>query len=342
MSIPDNFLVFKGTPSGKLVGTYVPRKKPEGAQVLVEIHNSGFCYTDLHFRQQDMVLGHEGVGVVKELGPMTRYLKIGDRVGFGWCHASCGKCEECISGNGCHCRVDRHEFGKHELDQGGFASHAIWQEDFLYPIPDGMSFEDAAPMMCAGITVFAPMARHGLQPTDRVGVVGIGALGHLAIQFAAKMGCEVVAFSGSESKREEAMEFGASEFVVTPRGSAQKITMKGKPLNHLFVTTSALPKSEGWQPFIDLMASFGTIYPVTVDLGDISFPALPALLKSLAFRPCAHGSRLMMLQMLKFAVRHDIKAKIERLPLNEDGLVAAQERLLKGGVKYKVVMEVKV
>jgi D-arabinose 1-dehydrogenase-like Zn-dependent alcohol dehydrogenase len=90
------------------------------------------------------------------------------------------------------------------------------------------------------------------------------------------------------------------------------------------------------------MASFGTIYPVTVDLGDISFPALPALLKSLAFRPCTNGSRLMVLQMLEFAVRHGIKAKIEKFPLNEDGLMAAQERLLKGGVKYKAVMEVKV
>jgi len=342
MSIPDNFLVFKGTPSGKIVGTSVPRKKPEGAQVLVEIHSSGFCYTDLHYLQQDMVLGHEGAGVVKELGPKTRYLKIGDRVGFGWCHDSCGRCDECISGNGCHCRVDRHEFGTHERDQGGFASHAIWQEDFLYPIPDGMSLEDAAPMMCAGITVFAPMARHGLQPTDRVGVVGIGALGHLAIQFAAKMGCEVVAFSGSESKREEAMQFGASEFVLTPRGSAEKIMMKGKLVNHLFVTSSTLPRSEGWKPFIDLMASFGTIYPLTVAFGDISFPALPALLKSLAFRPCAHGSRLMMLQMLEFAVRHGIKPKIERFPLDGAGLVAAQERLLKGGVKYKAVMEAKV
>jgi threonine dehydrogenase-like Zn-dependent dehydrogenase len=76
MAIPDKFLVFKGTPSGKLVGTYVPRKKPEGAQVLVEIHSSGFCYTDVHYLQQDMVLGHEGVGVVKELGPMARYLKM--------------------------------------------------------------------------------------------------------------------------------------------------------------------------------------------------------------------------------------------------------------------------
>jgi D-arabinose 1-dehydrogenase-like Zn-dependent alcohol dehydrogenase len=90
------------------------------------------------------------------------------------------------------------------------------------------------------------------------------------------------------------------------------------------------------------MASFGTIYPVTVEFGNISFPALPALLKSLAFRPCTNGSHLMVLQMLEFAVRHGIKAKIEKFPLNEDGLMAAQERLLKGGVKYKAVMEVKV
>jgi D-arabinose 1-dehydrogenase-like Zn-dependent alcohol dehydrogenase len=115
----------------------------------------------------------------------------------------------------------------------------VWKEEFLYPIPDGMSTEIAAPLMCAGMTVFTPLIRYAVKPTDRVGVVGIGALGHLAIQFASKMGSDVVAFSGTESKKEEALALGARSFVATK--GQDELKLDGKLINHLLVTTSAFP-----------------------------------------------------------------------------------------------------
>ncbi|QSZ37278.1 hypothetical protein DSL72_009372 [Monilinia vaccinii-corymbosi] len=232
-------IAFKGSPNGHIIQAQIPRPPLQTSQVLVKIHKAGFCGSDLHYTEKDMVLGHEGAGVVQELGPGARFLKVGDRVGFGWFHDSCGKCSTCIAGDNCHCLTTAHFFGLTELDQGGFSTHAIWKEDFLYPIPASMSLSTAAPFMCAGIAVWAPLARYGLKPSDRVGVVGIGALGHLAIQFASKMGCDVVAFSASEDKREEALGLGAREFVVT-RGD-EEIDLKGPKINHLLVTGSRLP-----------------------------------------------------------------------------------------------------
>ena len=129
-------------------------------------------------------------------------------------------------------------YGMADLDQGSFASAAVWKENFLFRIPAEMSDEDAAPMMCGGATVFNALRMYDTQPTDRVGVIGMGGLGHLAIQFAAKMGCEVVVFSGTDSKKQEGLQLGAKEFYATKGAKELKI---GKPLDRLLVTTSVKP-----------------------------------------------------------------------------------------------------
>ena len=128
-------------------------------------------------------------------------------------------------------------YGLADLVQGAFASHAIWKSAFLFHVPDSISSAAAAPLMCAGSTVFNPLYNY-VHFTDRVGIVGVGGLGHLAIQFASKMGCEVVVFSGTESKKEEAKKLGATEFYAT-RGATQLEI--GRRVNHLIITTSSLP-----------------------------------------------------------------------------------------------------
>lgn len=128
-------------------------------------------------------------------------------------------------------------YGEADLDQGAFASYAVWKSAFLFHIPDSIPSVAAAPLMCAGSTVFNPLYTY-VNPTDRVGVVGIGGLGHLAIQFASKMGCEVVAFSGSNSKEEEAKKLGATEFYATKGATKLEI---GRRVNHLIITTATLP-----------------------------------------------------------------------------------------------------
>ncbi|KAM3087262.1 hypothetical protein ACMFMG_001365 [Clarireedia jacksonii] len=328
---------FKGSSSGEIIQASIPRKPLSGSQVLIEIHAAGFCGTDLHYTHQDMVLGHEGAGVIVELGPKVKHLKVGDRVGFGWSHDSCGKCDSCLIGEGVHCPEKMHSFGLSELDQGGFSTHAIWEEYHIYPLPDAMSFTDAAPMMCAGTTVFTPLVRYGVKATDRVGVVGIGALGHLAIQFASKMGCNVVAFSGTGNKREEALKLGATEFVVTKGDDKIDLNAVGGRLNHLFITTSVLPS---WEKYIDIMAVYGTIYPLTVSSDDARFPFLPFLLKDLSFRASTGGSKLIFKQMFEFAVRHNVKPMIEKFPFNLDGIKEAEKKMNEGSLRYKAVLSV--
>jgi D-arabinose 1-dehydrogenase-like Zn-dependent alcohol dehydrogenase len=165
------------------------------------------------------------------------HLNRGDRAGWGYFHNSCGHCDECLSANEAYC-PERAMYGENNTDQGAFASHAVWKAAFLFHIPDAVSSSDAAPLMCAGSAVFNAMYLHNIRPTDRVGIVGIGGLGHLAIQFAAKMGCEVVVFSGTANKKEEAKSLGATEFYVTKGVSRLEVSV---PVKHLLVTTSQFP-----------------------------------------------------------------------------------------------------
>ncbi len=158
-----------------------------------------------------MVLGHEGVGVVVEVGPQVQYLKKGQRVGWGYQHDSCGHCSECLSGQEVFCSK-RAMYGDNNRDQGSFATHAVWREAFLFEIPDEISSENAAPLQCGGATVFTALSN--ASPSETVGIMGVGGLGHLAIQFAAKMGRRVVVISGSDRKREQAMKLGAHKFVT--------------------------------------------------------------------------------------------------------------------------------
>jgi len=251
-----SIIFFKGSASGDIVQAVTELPKLKDAQVLVEVRTAALCGTDLHYVGQDLAMGHEGAGIVMALGPKVRYLVVyvhllqvqyvsltscsGDRVGFGWFQGGCGKCDECLVGEGPQCQVARSQFGSHPPYRGAFGSHVIWEEDFLHLIPDGMALEDAPPFMCAGMTVFTPLARYGAKPTDRVGVVGIGALGHLAIQFASKMGCEVIAFSSTKSKEADARALGATHFIATK--DKTELTLPGKGIKHLMVTTSRLPE----------------------------------------------------------------------------------------------------
>lgn len=234
-----SFTVFKGSKDGKIVETQTKKSdKLEGDHVYMRVTASGLCGTDLHYKTTDMGLGHEGVGVVEEVGPEVRSLKKGDRVGWSYNHDSCGECMQCMIGKEILC-AKRAMYGYADLDQGSMASHAVWREKFLFRIPDEISDADAAPLMCGGATVFGALYGHGVEPLHRVGIIGVGGLGHLAIQFAAAMGCEVVVLSGTDSKKEQAMKLGANEFYAMKGKDKLDI---GRPLDHLVVTTSVPPR----------------------------------------------------------------------------------------------------
>jgi len=187
--------------------------------VRVSVTHCGVCYSDIQaidnyydITTYPFVPGHEIVGYVTELGPAAIGLKKGDRVAIGWQARSCMRCEWCLSGEEQLCE-DVENNGVW-FPHGGFSSSVIADSRFAYPLPDAMPPEDAAVFMCAGITVFSPLRTYSADSSSKVGVIGVGGLGHLAIQFAHALGCEVTAFSSSPEKKEEALAFGADDFVL--------------------------------------------------------------------------------------------------------------------------------
>ncbi|KAK4062484.1 uncharacterized protein Triagg1_9970 [Trichoderma aggressivum f. europaeum] len=186
-----SFRVYKGSASDGIQEANTTKPELTGDQVLVKITASGLCETDLHYTAADMVLGHEGAGVVQQIGPDVKTLSLGDRVGWGYQANSCGLCEQCLSGNDEYC-PDREIYGLANLDQGSFAEAVVWRGAFLFKIPDKITDNDAAPLMCGGATVWNALHKYGLSSTSTVGVIGVGGLDHLAIQFTSKMGMNVV------------------------------------------------------------------------------------------------------------------------------------------------------
>lgn len=325
-----DFTVYKGSPSGKIVkGSTSKDLRPD--EVLLRVTHAGLCGTDLHHRNQDMVLSHEGVGVVEKVGSEVANYKVGDRAGWGYLHDACLHCDQCLGGNEIFC-TKRVMYGESDFDQGAFATHAVWKEAFLFHIPDGVSSAEAAPLMCAGATVFNALELYGVRPTDRVGVVGIGGLGHLAIQFAAKMGCDVVVFSSTDSKRNEAVTLGAKEFYAT-RG-ARKLDI-GRPVNYLIVTTSASPD---WNLYLPIIAPMGTIFPLTVTDGNFSIPHMRLVGKGLRVQGSICPSRGLHVKMLRFAALHGIKPVIQTFPLTLEGIEEAIDKLEKGQIRYRGVL----
>ncbi|KAJ7141405.1 putative NADP-dependent alcohol dehydrogenase C 2 [Mycena epipterygia] len=325
-----DFTVFKGTKDGIIQAT-THSASPTRNQVLVKITHSGICGTDEHYREANIVLGHEGVGIVQQLGEDVKGFELGDVVGWGYTHKTCGTCDLCLIGQDQYC-PNREKYGKHNLHQGSFGSHAIWDASFLFHVPEGLAPESAAPLMCSGATVFNVIETHNIRPTDRVGVVGVGGLGHLAIQFLAKMNATVVVFSGSESKRAEAFKLGATEFYVTKGVEELKI---GKPVDHLLVTTNFLPD---WNLFLKIIRPTGTIYPLTVSTGNFDIPTDPVVINGLNIQGCCVAARSVHKKMLEFAARHGINPIIERFPMTREGVEDGMAKLRNGNMRYRGVL----
>ena len=217
--------------------TTIPPLGPK--DVLIRTTHSGVCHTDALFYElgAPLALGHEGVGIVEAIGSDVTQFKVGDRAGGGFHRNSCGHCKYCLSGRDILC-YERLIFGEGDFDNGTFGEYFIGKETYVHRIPDGLSSAEAAPLHCAGATVYSAL-KHTITSTSRVGIIGIGGLGHLAIQYAAKMGAEVVVFSTSASKEQEARGFGAAEFALLDQ--VEKIKT---PVDVLVLTGAKYPDWE--------------------------------------------------------------------------------------------------
>jgi len=305
-------------------------------EVLVKVTHSGVCGTDIHHVHRDIALGHEGIGTLIEIGKDVKTLSIGDVVGWGFIQNSCGECIYCLSSFEQLC-PKAEKFGVSNLDQGSFATHGVWKATFVFKIPDSISPALAAPLMCGGCTVFNVLSAFDVRPGSKVGVIGVGGLGHLAIQFASKMGCDVVVFSGSESKREEATKLGARTFVALKGKSEAEVqaVIGEKKVQHLIVTTSAPPD---WPLYLSVMSPNSVIYPLTVNNGNLSLPYRMITRMQLRVQGNFVSSRKVMMEMLEFAGLNGVNAITEEFPMSTEGIEEAIERLNAGKMRYRGVL----
>jgi D-arabinose 1-dehydrogenase-like Zn-dependent alcohol dehydrogenase len=224
-------------------------------------------------------------------------------------------------------------YGFSEFDIGSMASHIVFREAFCYEIPPKLSPASAAALMCGGATVFNIFDMFDVRPTQRVGVLGLGGLGHLAVQYAAKVGCEVVVFSRNESKRDEAMKYGAHEYVATD--GVDSFVDKVRPVHHLIQCASfQVP----WELYLPIVYKPGTVYPLTLSFDQISFPYLDWLLGGVRAQASIVAPRAGYRRMLEFSAFHGVEATIQRYPLDKTGIETAMQDLRDGKTRYKAVL----
>ena len=227
-------------------------------EVEVKISHCGVCHSDISlidndwgFSRYPFIPGHEIVGTVSAVGSGVRDRKVGERVGIGWQADSCGICEWCRQGDEHLCANSQPTcVGRN----GGYADSVRVNSRFAIPVPEVLESENVAPLLCAGITVYAPMRNHGVRPSSRVGVIGIGGLGHLGLQFAKTFGAEVTALSTSKDKEEEALKMGA-DFFVNTRDTAELKKIAGS-FDFLLSTVSA---DQDWQALVNSLRPKGTL-----------------------------------------------------------------------------------
>lgn len=239
-----------------------------------------------------------------------------------------------MKGDWFYCSGGKKEYGVGNHDQGSFGTGAVWREQALFKIPDELASKDAAPLMCAGITVWAPLTRYGLKATDVVGVVGIGGLGHLALQFASKLGCEVVALSQTDGKREEAIRLGANHFVATKGGKVLSVPRK---INFLLVTTSQMPD---WAQYDSILAPMATIFPLTITNFEqkLEIPFMNFLLTGRKFIGSTGPPKFVYQEMLRFAALHGVKPTLDPFPLTLQGVRDSLKKLDEGKMRYRGVL----
>jgi len=304
-------------------------------EVEVRISHCGICHSDVHLMDNDwgiskypFIPGHEIVGAVTLVGSAVRDLKVGQRVGIGWQADSCGICEWCRQGDENLCAQSQPTcVGRN----GGYADAIRVNSRFAIPVPEALESENVAPLLCGGITVYSPLRNLLARPASRVGVIGIGGLGHLGLQFARAFGCEVTAFSTSADKEAEAKELGAHHF-VNSRDSAALKAAAGS-LDLILSTVSA---DQEFQSFVNALRPKGTLCLLGASPSNLSISPFSLLSGDKAIAGSNTGSPRDLHEMLEVAARHNIKAITESFAMKDANEAIA--RVKKNQVRYRAVL----
>lgn len=304
-------------------------------EVEINVEHCGICHSDLSMlnnewgiSQYPLVPGHEVVGLISQIGERVTRFKVGQLVGLGWHSEYCMTCPTCMGGDHNMCSNSRGTIiGRH----GGFADKVRAHEASVVELPFGMDIQTAGPLFCGGITVFNPLIQYNISPTDRVAVIGIGGLGHLALQFMKAWGCEVTAFTSSESKKAEALKMGA-HFTIDSRSTAEIETAAGK----FDLVISTVNVKLDWNSYVATLKPKGRLHFVGATLEPLDIGAFPLILGQKSISGSPVGSPVNIARMLDFAVRHDIRPIIENFRF--DQINEAMEHLKSGKAHYRIVL----
>lgn len=321
-------------------GTLSPFDYEPGAlgasEVELDVLYTGICHTDLGmidndwgFTQYPLVPGHEIVGCVTNMGANVSSLKIGQAVGLGFHSGYCLACEDCNRGDHNLCAGARPIMvGRH----GGFADKVRADAASLIPIPEAIDLSSAGPMFCAGVTVFNPFVQFNIKPSDKVAVIGIGGLGHLALQVASAWGCEVTAFTSSEQKLKEARSLGAHH-ALNSRDPDQIAAAAGT----FDLIISTVDVALDWHLYLQTLKRRGRLHFVGVSSAALDISPLDLMSGQLSVSGSMVGSPATMIKMLDFFDRHNIKPLVEMCYFDE--INEAIAKLRSGAVYYRIVLQ---
>jgi uncharacterized zinc-type alcohol dehydrogenase-like protein len=327
-----------------LAPTTIPRREPTESDVKIEILFCGVCHSDLHYSRNEWrevmeatypcVPGHEIVGRVTEVGSAVTRFKPGDHVGVGCLVDSDRTCPNCKEGLEQFCPNQVLTYGgpdKHEtapVTYGGYSDSVVVDERFVLRIPDNLDLSAAAPLLCAGITTFSPMRHWGVTSGKKVGVVGLGGLGHMAVKFARAFGAHVVVFTTSEHKKEDALRLGAHEVVLST-----SVDQMQKQEGSFDFILDAVAAEHDINSYINLLARDGNLTMVGAPEKPLSVAVFGLIMQRRSFSGSPIGGLAETQEMLDFCGKHNITSDVEVIPIQM--INQAYERMLKSDVKYR-------
>jgi len=331
--------------TGSFAPTTIVRREPGPTEVFFEIAFAGICHSDIHTARGEwgpaiypLVPGHEIAGVITQVGSQVTKFAVGDRVGVGCFVDSCGQCDFCRAGDEQFCTGEAgtvwtyNSIGRDGLPTaGGYSGGITVEQDYLCRIPDSIPLDAAAPLLCAGITLYDPLKRYGAGPGIKVAIVGMGGLGHMGVQIAAAMGAEVSVLSRTLSKKDDGLAFGASHYYATSDPETYESLQDAFDL-----IVSTVSETQDFTHLVGCLRTGGTLV-------NVGLPELPVQLaiNSLGARKAIAGSMIGGIaetqEMLDFCAAHGLAARIETIPASK--INEAYDRVVASDVRYRFVID---
>ncbi|PZR08628.1 MAG: hydroxyacid dehydrogenase [Archangium gephyra] len=325
--------------------THIERREVGPKDVLIEILWSGICHSDLHQARAEwgpatfpMVPGHEIVGRVTKIGADVKTLKVGDLAGVGCLVDSCRECSSCTSDDEQFCEKGAAgTYNSTEMDRktptyGGYSSHVVVTEHFAVRVPDSLDPSRAAPLLCAGITTYSPLRQFDCKPGSKVGVVGLGGLGHMAVKLAAAMGAEVTMLSTSPSKKADAQRLGAANFeLTTERATFRKLK------NQFDLIIDTVSATHDLNALLRTLKPYGTLALVGLPPETIAVHPFALVMGNRRFAGSNIGGIRETQEMLEFCALHKVMSDVEVIEAKD--INVAWERMVKNDVRYRFVID---